>query len=81
MNAKSRICLDQSAKAERQNIAREQMAIEDQRFQDEREAARLRLKELEEKMLKAQLSGGKVSDLEFEAQALEAELDAYESEG
>ena len=42
---------------------------------------RLRLKELEEKMLKAQLSGGKVSDLEFEAQALEAELDAYESEG
>ena len=73
--------IDQSAKAERQKIAREQMAIEDQRFQDEREAARLRLKELEEKMLKAQLSGGKVSDLEFEAQALEAELDAYESEG
>ena len=73
--------IDQSAKAERQKIAREQMAIEEQRFQDEREAARLRLKELEEKMLKAQLSGGKVSDLEFEAQALEAELEAYESEG
>jgi len=27
------------------------------------------------------LDGSKVSDLEFEAQALEAELDAYESEG
>ena len=72
---------DLSGKTERQQIAREQMVIEEQRFRDEREAARLRLKQLEEQMLKAELDGSKVSDLEFEAQALEAELDAYESEG
>ena len=70
-----------SGKAERQQIAREQMVIEEERFQDEREAARLRLKQLEEEMLKAKLSGAKVSDLEFEAQALEGELNVFENEG
>ena len=72
---------DLSEKAERQQIAREQMVIEEQRFQEEREDARLRLKELEEEMLKAELSGAKVSDLEFEAQALESELNVFENEG
>jgi hypothetical protein len=57
------------------------MAIEDERFQEERETARLRLKELEEEMLKAELSGAKVSDLEFEAQAIESELNVFENEG
>ena len=72
---------DLSGKTERQQIAREQMVIEDERFQEERETARLRLKELEEEMLKAKLSGAKVSDLEFEAQALESELNVFENEG
>ena len=71
---------DLSGKAERQQIAREQMVIEEQRFQDEREAARLRLKQLEEEILKAKLSGAKISDLEFEAQALESELNVFENE-
>ncbi|MBT4066279.1 MAG: mechanosensitive ion channel family protein [Euryarchaeota archaeon] len=72
---------DLDGKAERQQIAREQMILEEQRFQEEREAARLRLKELEKEMLKAELSGAKVSDLEFEAQALESELNVFENEG
>ena len=57
------------------------MAIEDERFREEREAARLRLKQLEEQMLKAELDGSKVSDLEFEAQALESELNTFDREG
>jgi len=72
---------DLSGKAERQQIAREQMVIEEQRFQDEREAARLRLKLLEEKRLKAEQTGGKVYDLEFETQALESELNTFDREG
>ena len=72
---------DLSGKSERQQIAREQMVIEEQRFRDEREAARLRLKQLEEQMLKAELDGSKVSDLEFEAQALESELNTFDREG
>ena len=32
-------------------------------------------------MLKAELSGAKVSDLEFEAQALESELNTFDREG
>ena len=73
--------IDDSGKAERQKVAREQMILEDQRFQEDREAARLRLKELEEKIRKAELSGAKVSDLEFESQALESELNTFEREG
>lgn len=73
--------IDDSGKAERQKVAREQMILEEQRFQEDREAARLRLKELEEKMRKAELSGAKVSDLEFESQALESELNTFEREG
>ena len=57
------------------------MILEEQRFQEDREAARLRLKELEEKIRKAELSGAKVSDLEFESQALESELNTFEREG
>jgi len=72
---------DLSGKTERQQIAREQMVIEEQRFHEERETARLRLKELEEEMLKAELSGAKVSDLEFETQALESELNVFGNEG
>tara|TARA_B100001758_G_scaffold102932_1_gene88129 strand:- start:94 stop:1386 length:1293 start_codon:yes stop_codon:yes gene_type:complete len=72
---------DLSGKSERQQFAREQMAIEDERFREEREAARLRLKQLEEQMLKAELDGSKVSDLEFEAQALESELNTFDREG
>tara|TARA_B110000444_G_scaffold182070_1_gene170901 strand:- start:1711 stop:3003 length:1293 start_codon:yes stop_codon:yes gene_type:complete len=72
---------DLSGKAERQQIAREQMVIEEQRFQDEREAALLRLKLLEEKRLKAEQTGGKVYDLEFETQALESELNTFDREG
>lgn len=72
---------DLSGKAERQQIAREQMVIEEQRFQDEREAARLRLKLLEEKRLKAEQTGGKVYDLEFETQALKSELNTFDREG
>lgn len=72
---------DLSGKAERQQIAREQMVIEEQRFRDEREAARLRLKELEKEMLKAEQTGGKVYDLEFEAQAIESELNTFDREG
>jgi len=72
---------DLSGKAERQQIAREQMVIEEQRFQDEREAARLRLKELEKEMLKAEQTGGKKYDLEFEVQAIESELNTFDREG
>jgi len=72
---------DLDGKAERQQIAREQMILEEQRFQEEREAARLRLKELEKEMLKAELSGVKISDLEFEAQALDNELNIFKNEG
>jgi small-conductance mechanosensitive channel len=72
---------DLSDKAKRQQFAREQMILEEQRFKEEREAARLRLKELEEEMLNAELSGAKVSDLEFEAQAIESELNVFENEG
>ena len=72
---------DLDGKAERQQIAREQMILEEQRFQEEREAARLRLKELEKEMLKAELSGTKISDLEFEAQALDNELNIFKNEG
>ena len=57
------------------------MILEEQRFQEDREAARLRLKELEEKIRKAELSGAKVSDLEFESQALESELNTFDREG
>jgi uncharacterized protein (DUF3084 family) len=57
------------------------MVIEEQRFRDEREAARLRLKELEKEMLKAEQTGGKVYDLEFEAQAIESELNTFDREG
>ena len=57
------------------------MILEEKRFQEDREAARLRLKELEEKIRKAELSGAKVSDLEFESQALESELNTFEREG
>ena len=73
--------IDDSGKAERQKVAREQMILEEQRFQEDREAARLRLKELEEKIRKAELSGAKVSDLEFESQALESELNTFDREG
>lgn len=73
--------IDLSGKAERQQIAREQMVIEEQRFRDEREAARLRLKELEKEMLKAEQTGGKVYDLEFEVQAIESELNTFDREG
>tara|TARA_B100002051_G_scaffold50976_1_gene46098 strand:- start:1091 stop:2383 length:1293 start_codon:yes stop_codon:yes gene_type:complete len=73
--------INDSGKAERQKVAREQMILEEQRFQEDREAARLRLKELEEKIRKAELSGAKVSDLEFESQALESELNTFEREG
>lgn len=73
--------INDSGKAERQKVAREQMFLEEKRFQEDREAARLRLKELEEKIRKAELSGAKVSDLEFESQALESELNTFEREG
>ena len=73
--------IDDSGKAERQKVAREQMILEEQRFKEDREAARLRLKELEEKIRKAELSGAKVSDLQFESQALERELNTFEREG
>ncbi len=73
--------INDSGKAERQKVAREQMILEEKRFQEDREAARLRLKELEEKIRKAELSGAKVSDLEFESQALESELNTFEREG
>ena len=73
--------INDSGKAERQKVAREQMILDEQRFQEDREAARLRLKELEEKIRKAELSGAKVSDLEFESQALESELNTFEREG
>ena len=73
--------INDSGKAERQKVAREQMFLEEKRFQEDREAARLRLKELEEKIRKAELSGAKVSDLEFESQALESELNTFDREG
>ena len=70
-----------SGKAARQEIAREKMYLEDKRFLSQREAARRRLKRLEEKIRKAELDGSKVSDLEFEAQAIESELGTFEREG
>ena len=72
---------DDSGKASRQQKAREKMHLEDKRFMAEREAARRRLKLLEERIRKAELDGSKVSDLEFEAQAIEAELGTFEREG
>jgi small-conductance mechanosensitive channel len=56
---------DDSEKANRQKLAREQMAIEEQRFQDEKEMARQRVKELEEEIKTPVQSGEKVYDLEF----------------
>ena len=70
-----------SGKAGRQEIAREKMYLEEKRFQSQREAARRRLKLLEERIRKAELDGSKVSDLEFEAQAIESELGTFEREG
>ena len=70
-----------SGKAVRQEIAREKMYLEEKRFQSQREAARRRLKLLEERIRKAELDGSKVSDLEFEAQAIESELGTFEREG
>jgi small conductance mechanosensitive channel len=70
-----------SGKAGRQEIAREKMYLEEKLFQSQREAARRRLKLLEERIRKAELDGSKVSDLEFEAQAIEAELGTFEREG
>jgi len=68
-------------KAERQNLAKERMLIEEKRFQTERENAKSRLKQLEEEIDKSETRGEKVSDLEFEAQALENELNTFEREG
>ena len=70
-----------SGKADRQEKAREKMHLEDKRFLAQREAARRRLKRLEERIRKAELDGSKVSDLEFEAQAIESELGTFEREG
>ena len=70
-----------SGKEGRQQKAREKMHLEDKRFFAEREAARKRLKLLEDRIRKAELDGSKVSDLEFEAQAIEAELGTFEREG
>ena len=56
---------DDSEKANRQKLAREQMAIEEQRFQDERKKARQRVKEPEEEIKKPVLGDEKVYDLEF----------------
>lgn len=70
-----------SGKEGRQQKAREKMHLEDKRFLAEREAARKRLKLLEERIRKAELDGSKVSDLEFEAQAIESELGTFEREG
>ena len=70
-----------SGKADRQEKAREKMHLEDKRFLAQREAARRRLRRLEERIRKAELDGSKVSDLEFEAQAIEAELGTFEREG
>ena len=72
---------DDSGKASRQQKARDKMHLEDKRFLAEREAARRRLKLLEERIRKAELDGSKVSDLEFEAQAIESELGTFEREG
>ena len=57
------------------------MHLEDKRFLAQREAARRRLKRLEERIRKAELDGSKVSDLEFEAQAIASELGTFEREG
>ena len=70
-----------SGKEGRQQKAREKMHLEDKRFFAEREAARKRLKLLEDRIRKAELDGSKVSDLEFEAQAIESELGTFEREG
>ena len=56
---------DDYEKANRQKLAREQMAIEEQRFQDERKKARQRVKEPEEEIKNPVLSDEKVYDLEF----------------
>ena len=68
-------------KSKRQEEARKKMLIEEQRLQSERENARKRLKELEKEMSKPGIPGEKISDLEFEAQALESELNTFEREG
>ena len=72
---------EDSGKAERHKIARKEMDKEDKRLLKDRENARKRLKELEEEILHANLSGEKVYDLEFEAQVLESELSTFDREG
>ena len=72
---------DDSGKLSRQQKAREKMHLEDKRFLAEREAARRRLKEIEDKLKEVNVSDAKVSDLEFEAQAIESELSTFEREG
>lgn len=72
---------DDSGKVSRQQKAREKMYLEEKRFLAEREAARRRLKEIEEKLKDVNVSDAKVSDLEFEAQAIESELSTFEREG
>ena len=72
---------DDSGKVRRQQEAREKMYLEEKRFLAEREAARRRLKEIEEKLKEVNVSDAKVSDLEFEAQAIESELSTFEREG
>ena len=72
---------DDSGKVSRQQEAREKMYLEEKRFLAEREAARRRLKEIEEKLKEVNVSDAKVSDLEFEAQAIESELSTFEREG
>ena len=72
---------DDSGKVSRQQEAREKMYLEEKRFLAEREAVRRRLKEIEEKLKEVNVSDAKVSDLEFEAQAIESELSTFEREG
>jgi len=73
--------VESSNKEKRQEIARKAMLLEEEKFHKDREDARRRLKELEEEMMRAELDGSKVSDLEFEAQAIETELGTFEREG
>ena len=73
--------VESSNKEKRQEIARKAMLLEEEKFHKDREDARRRLKELEEEMRRAELDGSKVSDLEFEAQAIETELGTFEREG
>jgi len=73
--------LDDDKKSERQKLAREQMLIEEQRFQDERELKRLRFKEIEKEIKSPSLRGEKKYDLEFEVQAIENELSTFDREG